>query len=155
MPNLTKDKFLVLLFTAFCVFPNNIKVLAQSPKEFWAVLEDIDWEYKYSEIYQTQIGFPLFNDKVKALKGKEITLQGYFIPVMSDSEKEMIFSAYPNSSCFYCGAAGIESVIGVYFKKTQKFRTDQLVTFKGKLYLNNKETGLIYQLTDAEVVEEN
>jgi hypothetical protein len=150
------NNLLTLLFLFSLSLLNISFVKAQNPKEFWAVLEDIKWEYKYSEIYQSEIGFPLFNDKVKALNGKEIILQGYFIPVTSeDKEKEMIFSAYPNSSCFYCGAAGIESVIGVFFKKTRKFRIDQLVTFKGKLFLNNNETGLIYQLTDAEVIDSN
>jgi hypothetical protein len=151
-----KNKLSVLASSFILILSIINFVNAQNPKEFWTVLENIKWEYKYSEIYQTEIGFPLFNDKVKALNGKEITLQGYFIPVTSeDKEKEMIFSAYPNSSCFYCGAAGIESVIGVFFKKTRKFRIDQLVTFKGKLFLNNNETGLIYQLTDAEVIDTN
>ncbi|MCS6832615.1 MAG: hypothetical protein NZ521_03490 [Flammeovirgaceae bacterium] len=153
MLSLISFRTLFFLVVVLARLPN---LFAQSSKEMWTLLEDIDWEYRYSEIYQGEIGFPIFNEKVKALNGKEITLQGYFIPIASeDKEKEMVFSAYPNSSCFFCGAAGIESVIGVYFKKPRKFRPDQLVTFKGKLYLNSQETGLIYQLTEAEVVETN
>ncbi|MBS9463948.1 homoserine dehydrogenase [Flagellimonas sp. 389] len=40
------------------------------------------------------------------------------------------------ASCFFCGAAGPETIIEVNFKEKPPFRTDQIVTVTGILELN-------------------
>ena len=64
-----------------------------------------------------------------------------------------ILSANPFSSCFYCGGAGQESVMELRLKKKKaKFELDQIVTFAGRLRLNDQEMELNYILEEARVI---
>lgn len=126
---------------------------AQSSQSLWRTLEKVDWEFKYSKVYETEIGFPKFGKEVQALSGKIVTLKAYYIPVDTDDES-VVFSAVPYASCFFCGGAGVESVMAVYLQKPKKFKVDDYVTLRGVLYLNDGETGLIYNLRDAVIVPE-
>ncbi|MNL80290.1 hypothetical protein D3C87_2071030 [compost metagenome] len=59
------------------------------------------------------------------------------------------------AACFFCGGAGPESIIELQFrKKKQRFRTDEVLTVRGKLALNaNDVDHLNYILKDAEVID--
>ncbi|MDW7692325.1 hypothetical protein R9C00_13705 [Flammeovirgaceae bacterium SG7u.111] len=120
--------------------------------EVWGKLTSIDWEYKYSEMYKTEIGFPKFNKEVKDLDGKEVTIKGYVIPLETE-DNSIIISSLPYSSCFFCGGGGVETVMAVFPDEQRKYELET-VTFKGVLELNNGETGLIYNLKNAFEVEE-
>lgn len=122
---------------------------AQS-QDVWKSLTKIEWYQKYSELYKMQIGFPKFSPEAKALAGKEITITGYILP-MDTEDGSVIISSVPYSSCFFCGGAGIETVMAVFMKRPRKFSMDS-ATFKGILELNEKENGLIYNLRQAEEV---
>ncbi|UZR94418.1 hypothetical protein [Chondrinema litorale] len=124
---------------------------AQQDKDIWTTLSDIDWYQKYSRVYNTQIGFPKFSDKTKNLEGKTISLKGYVLP-MDTEDGSIIISALPYSSCFFCGGAGIETVMAVFPGEQRKYEMDEQVTFKGTLQLNDGETGLIYNLKEAEEI---
>ena len=50
---------------------------------------------------------------------------------------EYALSAFPFSSCFFCGAAGPESVLELDLKHQQEYLTDEVITFKGVLELNS------------------
>jgi len=127
---------------------------SQKSEDIWTTLSDIDWYQKYSKVYNTQIGFPKFSEKTKALDGKEISLKGYVLP-MDTEDGSIIISALPYASCFFCGGAGIETVMAVFLEDQRKFELDEQVTFRGNLQLNDGETGLIYNLKEAEeIVEE-
>ena len=100
------------------------------------------------------IAFPKFTDEQKNLRGKSVAIKGFVIPLINENEKIMnILSKFPNSSCFFCGAAGPESVIQVNLKQNRKgYRTDQIITFKGKLILNDKDINqLNFILDQAEI----
>ncbi len=100
------------------------------------------------------IAFPKFTDEQKNLRGKSVAIKGFVIPLINENEKIMIIlSKFPNSSCFFCGAAGPESVIQVNLKQNRKgYRTDQIITFKGKLILNDKDINqLNFILDQAEI----
>ncbi|MEM1136381.1 MAG: hypothetical protein AAGI07_11130 [Bacteroidota bacterium] len=130
------------------------KTQAQEGREIWTTLSDIDWYQKYSKVYNTKIGFPKFSEQTQALAGKEITLKGYVLP-MDTEDGSIIISALPYSSCFFCGGAGIETVMAVFVDDQRKYKLDEQVSFKGILSLNDGETGLIYNLKEAkEVVAE-
>ena len=101
------------------------------------------------------IAFPKFTDEQKKLKGKTVALKCYVIPLMNEDEKIMIIlSKFPNSSCFFCGAAGPESVVQVNLKQNRKaYKTDQIVIFKGKLLLNDQDLNqLNFILDQAEIM---
>ena len=140
------------ILCTFALFSHNI--LAQQDNDIWTTLSDIDWYQKYSKVYNTQIGFPKFSEKTKGLEGKTISLKGYVLP-MDTEDGSIIISALPYSSCFFCGGAGIETVMAVFPDEQRKYEMDEQVTFKGVLTLNDGETGLIYNLKEAaEVVPE-
>lgn len=99
--------------------------------------------------------FPFLQKTSKKLAGQEITIKGYIIPIEGyKSHKEFVFSAFPYSMCFFCGGAGPETVMEVFASEAVKY-TDDPVTLKGKLELNNDDINrLIYALYDAVLITE-
>lgn len=144
-------KALKFIFVSLFLMLFAINVQAQNKENIsaiWDTLLEIEWEFKYSKVYETDIPFPIFSEKTKALDGKEIKIKGFLLPVDTE-DKSLVLSAYPFSSCFFCGGAGPESVISIKMKRPRKFNMDE-VAFKGTLKLNNTDEGLIYILEDAE-----
>jgi hypothetical protein len=89
---------------------------------------------------------------VKRLNNKAIRIQGFVIPLDIDGNSYML-SAQPNASCFFCGKAGMESVIELKLKEGhRRFEMDEVVTFQGTLLLNDDPYGLMYILQDASAV---
>ncbi|MFK7905103.1 MAG: hypothetical protein AB8B69_08260, partial [Chitinophagales bacterium] len=77
----------------------------------------------------------------------------FMIPVDVDGDY-YVLSAFPYSSCFFCGNAGPESVVELRLaKKGQRFQMDDARKFKGMLVLSQTPNGLIYVLEDAELVQ--
>lgn len=84
----------------------------------------------------------------------EITIKGYHIPVMEDGL--IILSKYPNANCFFCGGAGMESIMEVRLvdKEHRHFEMDEKLTFKGKLKINTTEWEFVSLiLEDAILIE--
>lgn len=116
--------------------------------ELWKTLLSV----KY--IYTKDAYIPKFTDKIKALDGKTVTIQGYMYP-LEEAPKHIFFmlSYYPVNMCFFCGGAGPESVIEANMKKALK-HTNRQIKLTGKLKLNATDRErLFYILLDAEVVE--
>ena len=87
---------------------------------------------------------PTFSPKIKALEGEEIFITGYLVPVDYDANY-YVLSRFPYANCFFCGGAGPESVVDLRIKGDHRmYKTDERLTFKGKLKLNDSD---IYQLT--------
>lgn len=123
---------------------------------YWQMFAGISMERKYVEEAGAHYRLPIFTPDILALKGKEIKLSGYFLPY-SKLDSVIIISRYPNSSCFYCGQAGIESVAMVELVNIapKTFRTDQRLEVTGKLELNNRDVNkLAFIVTKAQVREE-
>ena len=120
----------------------------------WEVLKDVTFTEVWSEELQSYYTVAKFGKKVSALDGKKIQIRGYIIPV-DVVHDYYVLSAFPYSSCFFCGQAGPESVMEIQLKKQYSgLRMDQIITFKGKLRLNPDDIyQLSYILEDAEVVE--
>jgi hypothetical protein len=118
----------------------------------WSTLLDITFKDIYLEKEDIYVYYPLFSEKQRKLNLKKITITGYIIPVDATSNT-YVLSAYPFSSCFFCGNAGPESVMAIYFKgKTRTFKTDERLTLTGTLRLNDTDIDeLVYILEDAEV----
>jgi len=113
---------------------------------------DITFKDVYLESEDIYVYFPLFKEKQKVLEKKQVTITGYIIPV--DIEAEIyVLSAFPFSACFFCGNAGPESVMAIYFKSDNlSFQTDERLTLTGTFELNDKDIDeLVYILRDAVV----
>ncbi|TAH19268.1 MAG: DUF3299 domain-containing protein [Cytophagales bacterium] len=118
----------------------------------WKTLADVKWEKKYNKEFEEYINYPKFGEKVKAFKDKEVIINGYFLPVEVDGNY-IVISAVPYQSCFFCGGAGVETVMEVFLKKKKKVKSLK-ISVKGKLYLNYDDVEhLVYLLKDAEIVE--
>lgn len=109
----------------------------------WRMLTDVEFKDVYIEELDAYYWKPTFGDTVKALEGKEVFITGYVIPVDYDADF-YVLSRYPFANCYFCGGAGPESVIDLRFPgKTRAYRTDERLTFKGKLALNADD---VYQM---------
>jgi hypothetical protein len=144
---MNKKLILALLVIPALVFAfNPIKIS-------WEQLSDVTFKKKWSSTENMFLLEPQFGPKVTALKGKEVALTGYMIPVDVDANY-YVLSSNPFASCFFCGGAGPESVVSIKFKKVNKrFNTDDRVTIKGVLRLNVDDINdLNYILEGAEVI---
>lgn len=109
----------------------------------WATLADVDFKDVYVEELDAYYWKPTFGASIEALEGAEVYITGYIIPVDYD-EDFYVLSRYQFANCFFCGGAGPESVIDLRFPaKTRAYKTDERLTFKGKLALNADD---IYQM---------
>jgi len=93
---------------------------------------------------------PVFNEAIKAFNGKQVEIDGYVIP-LDRSGKTVVLSAYAMADCFFCGKAGPASVMTIKLNTpSKKYKTDQIVTFRGRLQLNDQDPKeLFYVLENA------
>lgn len=119
----------------------------------WKVLADVTWERKYNKEYDEHINYPKFGGKISPYSNKEVVIKGYLLPVEVEGDY-IVISAFPYQSCFFCGGAGVESVMEIYLKKKKTVKAMQ-IRVKGKLQLNADDVNhLVYLLKDAEIIEE-
>ena len=105
----------------------------------WKVLAKVDFVDKYFPDFEAWYLIPKFQEEVRALDQKPVIIKGYVIP-MDVEGGEYALSAYPFSACFFCGGAGPESVIKLELaEKTERFQTDDIITFSGTLELNDSD----------------
>ncbi|MFN0031673.1 MAG: DUF3299 domain-containing protein [Flavobacteriales bacterium] len=113
------------------------------PELTWHTLSDVSFSEKYIPELDVHFWQPTFGPSVKALAGKEVYITGYVIPVDYD-ENFYVVSRWPYAQCYFCGGGGPESVCDLRFSgKNRAYKTDERVTFKGKLRLNSTD---VYQM---------
>ena len=123
----------------------------------WKHLAKVDFEERLNEELKTMVAYPIFHPSIKKLDGQRIQIKGYVIPLEETGDETIvILSAFPFTSCFFCGNAGPETVMDIQLKKRKKrFKQDAMVTFRGKLRLNDSDLDYLnYILDDAEVFQE-
>lgn len=128
--------------------------VAQTKFDAWDAFAKTKFEPKYYEKLGEYLFYPTFSAELKALVGKEITVQGYYVPFAPEDGDYIVLSKYPMSQCFFCGGAGPESIVEVNFSgNLPKFQIDDLVTVKGKLKLNTDDMDHVnFILTDAVLI---
>jgi hypothetical protein len=145
---LKKIFFLCLLFVS-----SQVIVLAQTPETddmyFWKILSKVKYKSNLDAESGEVIYTPIFGKSIEAYEGKIIFLKGYIIPAEM-SKGKMTLSAFPYSSCFFCGGAGPESVIELETKSPIIYRLEKPITLQGKLKLNRTDPlRLMYVLDGA------
>lgn len=106
----------------------------------WMAFAKTKFDAKYNEKAGEYFLYPTFPADLKAQVGKEVELEGYYLPIDVEGNTYIILSKFPYSQCFFCGGAGPESIAEVYFKtKTPTFEPDQFIRIKGKLKLNDSD----------------
>lgn len=87
---------------------------------------------------------PEYTETLKQLDGKMIMLKGYIVPVDVQLQT-YVLSAYPLAQCFFCGNAGPETVVQLYFKNAPpRLLTDQYVVLMGRLKLEQVKPGSFF-----------
>ncbi len=121
----------------------------------WPDLAIPDYRTEYREEIGQEVNIPLFREDVRQLDGKRVKITGFFFPFEDNLEDPYyVLSQYPFSQCFFCGAAGPESVMDLLVKRRPgKIKMDDFVTFKGRLRLNDEDVMYLnYILEEAEQV---
>ncbi len=123
----------LLLFVTFAGF-----VATAQEQLTWEDFADITFEPEYNEKFDVHFLMPQFGEKIKSYRGKTISITGYFLD-LSGSGEIFLVSQNPMASCFFCGAAGPETIVEVHFKVKPSFKTDQIVSVSGRLELNKND----------------
>ena len=139
----------ILIGLSFC----SIHGIAQKSID-WATLGDVVFEVKYDKDMGISYEEATFGPGVIPLDGQEVALTGYMIP-LDGFGVSYALSRNPNSSCFFCGGAGPETVMELKLKPSamRRYRTDERLLFKGKLQINRSNMdNFTYVLHEAEPV---
>ncbi len=141
----------MIVLIALILFVNGEPSRVFQDKNFWHVLAEVRFIKENKSGYEMEV--PLFTDHLKSWNGKKISLKGFVIPVgeVGDESKFML-SSLPFNVCYFCGAAGPETIMEVESTENVKF-TSQAIWMEGILQLNEKDPDRhIYILKDAKVV---
>ena len=114
----------------------------------WSDFERLEFEEVYDDESATWLQAPNWSEELKGWDGKEIIITGYVI-ALDPVSKQYALSAFPFASCFFCGAAGPESVMELQLLSSEEFLTDDVRTFKGILRLNEGPYSFPLTLTNA------
>ena len=89
---------------------------------------------------------------LKDVEGKQVTVQGYFLDIGAEASWYML-SRFPFENCFFCTGVGPETVIelGEFQNNKSKFKTDDIVTVTGTLYLLKDGDEYFYILKNCSV----
>ena len=140
-------------FTFFLIIIVSGACMAQS--DGWSLFAKTKFEAKYNDKAAEYFLYPVFAPELKDLVGKEVSLEGYYLPIEVDGDAYIILSKFPYSQCFFCGGAGPESIAEVAFKaKHEKFTMDQYIRVKGKLKLNADNIDhMNFIITEATIIK--
>lgn len=118
----------------------------------WKLLGQIKFVKKPSKDYPEGVMFPVVNNTLKAKSKKPIVMSGYIIPI---DNKNYALSKNVFASCFFCGQAGPETIMGIKFKNpNMKLKTDQYVTLQGTFRYNDSDVDdWIYHVDNAVITK--
>ncbi|MEL6657394.1 MAG: DUF3299 domain-containing protein [Bacteroidota bacterium] len=103
----------------------------------WSALTDVHFFEKFSNSLGIKYYQATFGEDIQELEGDEVIMMGYLIPLDALGETYAL-SKNPFSACFFCGAAGPETVVELRIKSEyiQRYQTDERRAFRGRLQLN-------------------
>lgn len=118
----------------------------------WKALAKVSFRSELDNTLGYKVSRPIFDKSIEVYENQEVMIEGYIVP-LEIGEKYFVISAYPFASCFFCGQAGIETVMEVYVNKP--IRLDkETIKVKGKLKLNRKDPNrLLYILEEAQEIK--
>ena len=117
----------------------------------WSDLADVQFFEKFSNSMGIKYYQATFGEDIKELEGEEVMVMGYLIPLDALGETYAL-SKNPFSACFFCGAAGPETVVELRVKAeyVRRYQTDERRAFRGRLQLNESSLEQFnYVLIDA------
>lgn len=152
-------KLIATLGLLIYVFTAQVSGQVDTTNNVWKILlNDVKIKYVYAINYDTYLPRPKFGDELKKLDGKEITVNGFFLPV-DVTGSVFVISYNPMNMCFFCTGSGIETIIEVnakdeHINKFKRLKTDNYIKIKGVLKLNKDDyEHLVYILNNVELLE--
>lgn len=147
-PDKMIKRFLFLTLFSVSVFPAFSQTVIQ-----WDDLLDV----RYTTSFDGDAGYvymkPTYGESLLALEGKVVEIRGYVLPMDTEGNAYAL-SAFPYSSCFFCGGGSRESIMDLKLASLDKrYSTDDVVTFRGVFTLSDDQFGLNYVLEEAVEVE--
>lgn len=139
------------VFLIFLLFGTGL--FAQSDKNIWTTLALMKFErHKGNGSGQGSQIIPM----IEALDGTEVTVKGYVIPLSGKkAQSHFMFSAYPYSSCYFCGGAGPETIMETFVKKDLKIEySENAITLRGTFRFTSRDPDdIMFTLEDAVLVD--
>ncbi|MEO1218620.1 MAG: hypothetical protein AAFY45_34130 [Bacteroidota bacterium] len=120
----------------------------------WKDLQNLSYEMSYDSAADYMMMTPVYGEDLLRLQGQLVKIRGYILP-MDTEGSAYVLSAFPFSSCFFCGGGGKETVVELILTGNKNYRVDQIKTFEGKLKLNEDPFGLNYILEEAKEMDES
>jgi hypothetical protein len=113
-------------------------LVCPTQENFWHTLAEVSFvKEKNADGYEVEK--PVFSRNLKSHHGKKIQLKGYIIPLNEvTNANTFMFSSLPFNVCYFCGAAGPETVVELHTTQKIKFTTKQIM-IQGVLNLNEKD----------------
>jgi hypothetical protein len=152
----TVMKFTSSILVFLLLLSGSLETNAQSNSEqnLWSLFQQVPFKEKLNRDFGMYFFYPEFTEELKALKGKEVILKGFYIPLELYSSQMLVLSKYPMAECFFCGAAGPESVAVVYLQsKPPRMKVDQIVGVRGILDLNESDVEeMTFIIRDAKLI---
>lgn len=141
------------LFSILLALVISESIVAQAEVS-WTELEDVTFEEFYDRDRSEWSLQAEFAEDIQSLEGTEIEITGYVIP-LDVSGEVYVLSAFAFTSCFFCGGAGPESVMGLEFSESPgRMHTDDVISVKGTLRLNvNPGLEFHYMLDNVEITK--
>jgi hypothetical protein len=140
-----------LLLVLFCVSSVVItsSLYSQGNHQFHQQVSSDNWEiigeleYRVIDEYEY---YPIFSDNIKQLKGKEIELIGYMVPIREGLKHDhFLISVLPVDQCYFCGSDGIPIMVEVFVIKGITY-VDSVIKVKGKVELKNDNIALEFPI---------
>ncbi len=145
-------KFYTFLCTVFLFYFVDNKAFASIAQDTvtWKTLSNLEYVESKHDVYGT-VYLPKFSKSIKNLANKQVIIKGYLVPV---DKTTWALSKSTYASCFFCGKAGPETVLGLTFKGDPgKLKMDTYVTMSGKLILNGTDVDdWMFSLKDAVII---
>lgn len=123
------------MFRLFLILSGLLIAEVTQGQDFWRVLAKV--EFKKQKAGFSEMEIPVFSAEIKSWQGKKIRLKGFLIPVSESGDNRYMFSALPFSVCYFCGAAGPETVVELDHLKLN-FTMDA-IWVEGILNLNDQD----------------
>lgn len=135
-----------------CILLLSSKASSQE-QNFWNILAQVGFEEK-KDANNFNVERPVFSKYLKTFNGKKIKLKGYMIPLSElGGQSKFMLSSLPFNLCYFCGAAGPETIVEIGLSEKIKFSTKQ-ISMEGILILNDKDPDHhIYILKSARLID--
>jgi len=140
------------LLVALCLVLSASTFVCAQSQNFWQVLAEVGFQTR-KDASGAIIETPVFSKHLKGFNGKKIRLKGFIIPVneVGDQDKFML-SSLPFNVCYFCGAAGPETVIEVESEESVHFNS-KAIWVEGFLQLNDTDPDHhMYVLRSAQLI---